>query len=72
MKKYLYLKVAILETTITEKKRQVDKLVVDMKEANLQSLAISPPDELKFILEGIPLNLILPYILILYLFFNKI
>lgn len=24
-----------------------------MKEANLQSLAISPPDELKFILEGI-------------------
>ncbi|VVC37264.1 Hypothetical protein CINCED_3A014068 [Cinara cedri] len=44
--------VAILETTITEKKRQVDKLVADMKEANLQSLAISPPDELKFILEG--------------------
>ncbi|XP_026811849.1 ras association domain-containing protein 8 [Rhopalosiphum maidis] len=44
--------VAMLETTITEKKRQVDKLVADMKEANLQSLAISPPDELKFILEG--------------------
>lgn len=44
--------VAILETTIIEKKRQVDKLVTDMKEANLQSLAISPPDELKFILEG--------------------
>ncbi|XP_050429282.1 ras association domain-containing protein 8 [Adelges cooleyi] len=44
--------VAILETTIAEKKRQVDKLVTDMKEANLQSLAISPPDELKFILEG--------------------
>lgn len=42
----------MLETTITEKKRQVDKLVADMKEANLQSLAISPPDELKFILEG--------------------
>lgn len=45
-------KVALLETTITEKKRQVDKLVADMKEANLQSLAISPPDELKCILEG--------------------
>lgn len=43
----------MLETTITEKKRQVDKLVADMKEANLQSLAISPPDELKCILEGI-------------------
>jgi len=50
--KYFLFKVAILETTITEKKRQVDKLVADMKEANLQSLAISPPDELKFILEG--------------------
>lgn len=48
----MFLKVAVLETTITEKKRQVDKLVADMKEANLQSLAISPPDELKFILEG--------------------
>lgn len=45
----------MLETTITEKKRQVDKLVADMKEANLQSLAISPPDELKCILEGISL-----------------
>jgi len=53
----LWLKVAILETTITEKKRQVDKLVSDMKEANLQSLAISPPDELKCILEGIILIL---------------
>jgi len=30
--------------------------VADMKEANLQSLAISPPDELKFILEGKSLN----------------
>ncbi|XP_050533539.1 ras association domain-containing protein 8 [Daktulosphaira vitifoliae] len=44
--------VANLETTISEKKRQVEKLVSDMKEANLQSLAISPPEELKFILEG--------------------
>lgn len=50
--KLLFLKVAVLETTITEKKRQIDKLVADIKEANLQSLAISPPDELKFILEG--------------------
>lgn len=44
--------VAVLEATIYEKKRQVEKLVSDMKEANLQSLAISPPEELKIILEG--------------------
>lgn len=42
----------MLEATINEKKRQVEKLVSDMKEANLQSLAISPPEELKMILEG--------------------
>jgi Ras association domain-containing protein 7/8 len=44
--------VAVLEATINEKKRQVEKLVADMKEANLQSLAISPPEELKMILDG--------------------
>ena len=46
------LQVAVLEATINEKKRQVEKLVADMKEANLQSLAISPPEELKLILDG--------------------
>ncbi len=49
----LRLQVAILEAAINEKKRQVEKLVTDMKEANLQSLAASPPEELKIILEGI-------------------
>lgn len=44
--------VAVLEATINEKKRQVEKLVAEMKEANLQSLAISPPEELKMILDG--------------------
>ncbi|XP_065209698.1 ras association domain-containing protein 8 isoform X2 [Planococcus citri] len=48
----LHKEVAVLEATINEKKRQVEKLVSDMKEANLQSLAISPPEELKMILEG--------------------
>jgi len=48
----ILLQVAVLEATIYEKKRQVEKLVNDMKEANLQSLAISPPEELKIILEG--------------------
>lgn len=41
-----------LETAITEKKRQVERLVSDMKEANLQSLAVAPPEELKLLLEG--------------------
>lgn len=48
----LIFQVAVLEATINEKKRQVEKLVADMKEANLQSLAMSPPEELKMILEG--------------------
>lgn len=48
----LIFQVAVLEATINEKKRQVEKLVTDMKEANLQSLAMSPPEELKMILEG--------------------
>lgn len=44
--------VASLESAITEKKRQVERLVSDMKEANLQSLAVAPPEELKLLLEG--------------------
>ncbi|XP_063241293.1 LOW QUALITY PROTEIN: ras association domain-containing protein 8 [Bacillus rossius redtenbacheri] len=44
--------VAILEAAIAEKKRQVERLVSDMKEANLQSLAVAPAEELKHLLEG--------------------
>lgn len=43
--------VGILETAIMEKKRQVEQLVNEMKEANLQSLAGST-DELRHLLEG--------------------
>lgn len=44
--------VITLETAISEKKRQVERLVSEMKEANLQSLAAAPPEELKLLLEG--------------------
>uniref|UniRef100_A0A1B6ED01 Ras-associating domain-containing protein n=1 Tax=Clastoptera arizonana TaxID=38151 RepID=A0A1B6ED01_9HEMI len=44
--------VACLETAITEKKRQVERLVADMKEANLQSLAVASPEDNKMLLEG--------------------
>lgn len=44
--------VMTLETAISEKKRQVERLVSEMKEANLQSLAAAPPEELKLLLEG--------------------
>lgn len=49
----LKLEVASLESTIVEKKVQVERLVADMKEANLQSLAVaSQDDQIKHLLEG--------------------
>ena len=44
--------VAALESAISDKKQQVEQLVTEMKEANLQSLAIAPAEELKHLLEG--------------------
>ena len=42
-----------LESAIVEKKLQVEKLVSDMKEANLQSLTVACQDEqVKHLLEG--------------------
>lgn len=46
------LQVAALETAIIEKKKQVELLVAEMKEANLESLTIAPPEDLRTILEG--------------------
>ncbi|KAL6262418.1 hypothetical protein P5V15_007505 [Pogonomyrmex californicus] len=49
----LKLEVVNLETAIVEKKLQVERLVADMKEANLQSLAVACSDEqVKSLLEG--------------------
>ena len=45
--------VASLEAAIVEKKLQVERLVADMKEANLQSLTVTCQDEqVKHLLEG--------------------
>ena len=46
------LQVQSLESVIADKKRQVERLVAEMKEANLESLAIAPADEVKHLLEG--------------------
>ncbi|CAG9856548.1 unnamed protein product [Phyllotreta striolata] len=46
------LQVTSLETAIVEKKRQVERLVQEMKEANLESLSIVPPEDVRQILEG--------------------
>lgn len=43
--------VGVLESAIMEKKRQVERLVQEMKEANLQSLTGSV-DELRHPLDG--------------------
>ncbi|KAI5703653.1 hypothetical protein M8J76_012825 [Diaphorina citri] len=44
--------VAALESLIVEKKKQLEKLIGDMKDANLQSLTIAPSEELKLLVDG--------------------
>lgn len=44
--------VAIIENAIAEKKKQVEQLVNEMKEVNLQSLAVAPSEEVRNLLEG--------------------
>lgn len=44
--------VSVIENTIAEKKRQLEQLVNELKEVNLQSLAIAPSDEIRHLLEG--------------------
>ncbi|XP_053692967.1 uncharacterized protein DDB_G0283357 isoform X2 [Sabethes cyaneus] len=43
--------VAVIENSIAEKKKQVEQLVHEMKEVNLQSLAVAPADEVRHLLE---------------------
>ncbi|KAL9896959.1 ras association domain-containing protein 8 isoform 2-T2 [Glossina fuscipes fuscipes] len=44
--------IALIENAIAEKKRQVEQLVNEMKEVNLQSLTVTPSEEIKHFLEG--------------------
>ena len=41
-----------VENQIMTRKGEVEKLIQDMKSANLESLTISPPEESKTFLEG--------------------
>ena len=48
----LLLQVADVEHAILARKGEVEKLIADMKSANLESLTISPPEETKAFLDG--------------------
>ena len=48
----LNVQVADVETAIMARKGEVEKLIADMKSANLESLTISPPEETKAFLDG--------------------
>lgn len=41
-----------MEHAILTRKGEVEKLIADMKSANLESLTISPPEETKAFLDG--------------------
>lgn len=41
-----------IENAIAEKKKQVEQLVNEMKEVNLQSLAVAPSEEIRHLLES--------------------
>ncbi len=41
-----------MEDQITQRKAEVEKLISEMREANMESLAISPPEESKQFLDG--------------------
>ena len=47
-----YFQVADVEHAILSRKGEVEKLIADMKSANLESLTISPPEETKAFLDG--------------------
>ena len=46
------MKVQDVENQILARKSEVEKLIQDMKSANLESLTISPPEETKAFLDG--------------------
>lgn len=45
--------VSLIENAIAEKKKQLEKLVNEMKEVNLQSLTATSTEEIRHLLEGI-------------------
>ena len=49
---YLPSQVKEVEEQIQARKAEVEKLIKEMREANMESLAISPPEESKQFLDG--------------------
>ena len=48
----LYFQVKDVEDQISQRKAEVEKLIQEMREVNMESLAISPPEESKQFLDG--------------------
>ena len=49
---HLYFQVKDVEDQISQRKAEVEKLIQEMREVNMESLAISPPEESKQFLDG--------------------
>ncbi len=47
-----FLQVRDVEDQISQRKSEVEKLIKEMREANMESWAISPPEESKQFLDG--------------------
>ena len=47
-----YFQVKEVEEQISQRKAEVEKLIQEMREVNMESLAISPPEESKQFLDG--------------------
>ena len=47
------LQVKDVEDQLSQRKAEVEKLIQEMREVNMESLAISPPEESKQFLDGI-------------------
>ena len=50
--KSICLQVKDVEDQISQRKAEVEKLIQEMREVNMESLAISPPEESKQFLDG--------------------
>jgi hypothetical protein len=48
----LFFKVKEVDDQINQRKAEVEKLIQEMREANMESLTISPPEESKQFLDG--------------------
>ena len=45
-----------MESAINEKKKQIEQLIGEMKEANLRSLLMNPVEEVRYLIENLSRN----------------